>query len=388
MSEYQYYEFQAIDRPLNEKEMRELRTLSTRAEITPTSFWNEYHWGDFKGDPLKMMKMYFDAFLYFANWGTRELMLRLPLTAVVPKEIEPFCSDNAVSLEKTKTHVIFQFHSEDESGDWEPGSDPSLGRLIPLRTELMHGDLRPLYLGWLAALSDPYADLDDDEVEPTVPPGLDSLTAPQKALAHFLRLDDDLLRVAAKASTAQGDARDDESELKNWIEQQPLQEKNQLLAELVKGQRPHLAVELRTRYLREQKSMRRQAITPPPVAGRRTIGELRQAAESLRNERQQRQALAARRKREAQARQATEKRKQYLDQLAGREEQVWAEVKKLTATTKPKNYEMAVEMLKDLRDLGEQRNLVDRFDARLDDLRSHYVRKPAFLQRLKQAGLI
>ena len=41
MSEYQYYEFQAIDRPLTEKEMRELRSYSTRARITPTSFVND-----------------------------------------------------------------------------------------------------------------------------------------------------------------------------------------------------------------------------------------------------------------------------------------------------------------------------------------------------------
>ena len=34
MSEYQYYEFRAIDRPLDEDERDELRALSTRAEIT------------------------------------------------------------------------------------------------------------------------------------------------------------------------------------------------------------------------------------------------------------------------------------------------------------------------------------------------------------------
>jgi len=38
MSEYQYYEFQAIDRPLTDREMGELRSYSTRARITPTSF--------------------------------------------------------------------------------------------------------------------------------------------------------------------------------------------------------------------------------------------------------------------------------------------------------------------------------------------------------------
>ena len=45
VSEYQYYEFLAIDRPLSEAERAQLRALSTRAEITATRLTNEYHWG-------------------------------------------------------------------------------------------------------------------------------------------------------------------------------------------------------------------------------------------------------------------------------------------------------------------------------------------------------
>ena len=63
MSEYQYYEFAAIDKPLNEKDMKALRNLSTRAQITPTSFVNEYNWGDLKGDPLKLVEKYFEKVL-------------------------------------------------------------------------------------------------------------------------------------------------------------------------------------------------------------------------------------------------------------------------------------------------------------------------------------
>jgi len=36
MSEYQYYEFQAIDRPLTVSQMKELRGHSGRAMITPS----------------------------------------------------------------------------------------------------------------------------------------------------------------------------------------------------------------------------------------------------------------------------------------------------------------------------------------------------------------
>lgn len=58
MSEYQYYEFLAIDNPLDERQRAELRVLSTRTRITATSFVNEYHWGDFRGNPDALMERY------------------------------------------------------------------------------------------------------------------------------------------------------------------------------------------------------------------------------------------------------------------------------------------------------------------------------------------
>jgi hypothetical protein len=39
MSEYQYYEFAAIDRPLTREQMTQLRVLSSLTTITPTRFW-------------------------------------------------------------------------------------------------------------------------------------------------------------------------------------------------------------------------------------------------------------------------------------------------------------------------------------------------------------
>lgn len=93
MSEYQYYEFRAVDRPLTDAEMLEMRAVSSRADITPTRFVNEYNWGDFKGSPARWMERYFDAFLYLANWGSRELMLRLPRQALDPHAAEPSARD-------------------------------------------------------------------------------------------------------------------------------------------------------------------------------------------------------------------------------------------------------------------------------------------------------
>jgi hypothetical protein len=65
VSEYQHYEFQAVDKPLSGTAMEDLRALSSRAKITPTRFQNVYHYGDFRGDPLSLMKEYFD--MRYAN---------------------------------------------------------------------------------------------------------------------------------------------------------------------------------------------------------------------------------------------------------------------------------------------------------------------------------
>lgn len=100
MSEYQYYEFQALDRPLTQHEMRELRKCSTRATITATRFVNHYEWGDFKGDPSTWVQKYFDAFLYFANWGTHRLMLRLPSQALDIKTARRYLRGHSVAEHK------------------------------------------------------------------------------------------------------------------------------------------------------------------------------------------------------------------------------------------------------------------------------------------------
>jgi hypothetical protein len=38
---------------------------------------NEYHSGDFKGDPNQLMRHYYNEHLYVANWGTHRLKFRL-----------------------------------------------------------------------------------------------------------------------------------------------------------------------------------------------------------------------------------------------------------------------------------------------------------------------
>src|SRR5262249_27983888 len=84
MSEYQYYEFAAIDRPLTTVHRQQLRAISSRAHITATSFVNTYNFGDLKADPLKLLERYFVLFIYVANWGMRWFAMRVPTRAAMP----------------------------------------------------------------------------------------------------------------------------------------------------------------------------------------------------------------------------------------------------------------------------------------------------------------
>src|SRR6266550_2088332 len=106
MSEYQYYEFVAVDKPLTSTQQQELRAISTRARISTSSFVNDYQWGDLKADPRDLMERYFDAFLYLANWGTRQVTLRLPTTALDPDVVAAYCVGDSASWWQTRRHIF------------------------------------------------------------------------------------------------------------------------------------------------------------------------------------------------------------------------------------------------------------------------------------------
>jgi hypothetical protein len=279
MSEYQYYEFLALDRPLTAAEQAEIRELSTRARITATSFTNEYEWGDFKGSPELMMQRYYDAHLYLANWGTHRIMLRLPRTLLDPETTGQYCIDSRVSVSATDEHVILDMTSEDEVGDWEEGAEDSLSAIVGVRSELAAGDLRALYLAWLSAYSDWEGDEgafdEDEELEPPVPAGLGALTAAQRALADFLRVDPYLLRSATKTSPALPEVTDDGRLLAAHVAGLSARDKDRLLMLVVHNQAGRARMEL-------LRGMRTEPTEGPGVRPRRTVAELLGTAASLR----------------------------------------------------------------------------------------------------------
>lgn len=377
MSEYQYYEFQAIDRPLTVAQMRELRSVSTRATITPTRFVNEYEWGDFKGNPALWIEKYFDLFFYYANRGSRDFMLRLPDNLLDHELARRYCCGDAAAARRKGEHVILAFHSEDEGEHWSE-DETELSALFPLRADLAHGDHRCLYLAWLLCVQ--AGEVEDDVEEPPIPAGLRSLTVSLRAFSDFLRIDIDLIEVAAERSPDQEDAAPRE-ELERWISSLADAEKTRMLLEAAHdGRNPQPCLLAGFRDSR--------GVAAREAGKRRTVAQLlkaaRERAEAGRRQAQER-AERERVRREEEARAARER---YLNDLAKQGEDVWVKVDQLIATKQPKKYDEAVTLLKDLQDLATRDGKEREHSARLGHIRKQHEGKPSLIGRLRKAGLL
>jgi hypothetical protein len=367
VSEYQCYEFVALDRPLTAKQMAELRAISTRADITPTRFWNEYQWGDLKADPRKLMERYFDAHLYFANWGTHRLMLRIPKARLDLKALKPyFVGRHAARLTSTGEHVLIDLGSDTEEPEYDEQSEGSLAALSPLRAELMRGDLRPPYLAWLLAVS--ADDLDDDAEEPPVPAGLGELTAAQEAMVEFLRIDVDLVSAATSASAA---VAKDDAPFRSWLAALPTKEKDAWLTRAAHDPELGLGGELLRAF---------RGTTMAEHRGTRcTVRELRALAEAQRAEREKVEAARAKKSRAA----AEAARVRHLTKLARDVEGAWSKLEKLVAAS---DYDVAVKLAIDLRDLSTREATAPAFARRFEALRRRQLRRRGFFDRWKRAN--
>jgi len=259
MSEYQYYWFEAIDKPLTVQQQGELRAISTRAEIDARRFVNEYHFGSFKGRPLELVKQYFDAHIYYAGWSTRVLMFNIPAKCVDLKLAEKYCTEHTFEIVENGADLIFCFNIWIEMGEgwWQRNAEAQ--QLILLRDDILGGDYRCLYLAWLAQKRDDHCRKEDnDGIPPPVPAGLRTLTEPLKMFAEFMYLDDADLEEAANLS---GDRPKPPTtkELKDWIIALPEKVKHDTLLSLLAEEETPQTVRrtLLNRFLKDRRNHKR-----------------------------------------------------------------------------------------------------------------------------------
>ena len=367
MSEYQYYEFQAIDRPLSDADREALRALSTRARITATSFTNSYEWGDFKGNPGNLMERWFDLHLYLANWGSRRLMIRLPEHLVDRSFVETFIAEaDCVSVKVSGENLIVVIDRDGlEFVDWDDGSG-WLAALAPLRAEVLAGDLRLFYLLWLTAVE---ADVFlADQPEPL--PGIGPMSASLAAFAAFFGIDTNLVQAAAERPTDRAAKPMSAAAVREIIAMIAPSDQTTMLARLYDGD-PHVAVELRARVRR--RIVANGSGTPPEAV--RTVGELRARAKEIGLEKDRLRLDEAEKVRRAR-----------LLATSRRGNAVWREVESEIERRNAAGYDKAVTLLLDLQAVAVDSNAVDDFVRQLRAIRQRHARKGQLIERLTRLG--
>ena len=381
MSEYQYYEFVAIDRPLTRDDMAELRACSSRATITPTSFVNAYNWGDLRADPADWMRHYFDAFVYTASWRSCRLSLRLPHQAIDKAELERFATGYALTIDDSGTHWIINWSLEESEDDERFGMETGRGwmaSLVPLRDELLRGDLRPLYLGWLADVS--ADDFEDEAIEPEVPPGMSQLTAAQQALVEFLEIDPDLVAAAAARSMDIDEYLQDDDSVEVWVAELRRNEIRTVFNLLLQGASQQAERWVKSAFfawLKESGSRETSPAKPRKVA---ELLALAGEAEKLRLEREE----------EERARQEAERRKQreaYLLTLAADFDRHWKTIHQHAERATASSYDEAKRIIVDLADAYVLTSSRNAFDQALCRFMARRAKRGALVRRLVEAGL-
>jgi hypothetical protein len=378
MSEYHYYEFRAVDRPLTDRQMRELRAVSTRAAISRTSFSNHYEYGDLKANPRDLLVKYFDASLYFAHWMHLEIAFRFPKDAVDVKALRRYAGGHTFDVRMMGGDAIVAISVESDGETFDAADDGSawLSSLIGVRADIANGDRRAPYLAWLLDVQ--CGVVDDDAPEPARPESLGTLSPALDSLVDVIGLDRDLVSVAAEGAP-RAIAPPSHRDLHRWVSGLDGREHVALLTRVAGGD-GSVSTELLRRF--RQQAPRQAAALPL-----RTAGELRAKAEAIARTRLdaagQREARErARREREEQA-----SRERYLTGMAKRERQAWERVDGLIGTKRPGDYAAAVTLLVDLRDINGRNRRDAAFAQRLATIRARHAKKPALLARLAKAGL-
>ncbi len=374
MSEYQHYEFMTIDRPLTKAQLEEVNDLSSHIEASATHALIIYHWGDFKHDPIDVLHRYFDAFLYWANWGSPQLAFRFPRGILPDNLLDGYDLEDFVNFTHYKEYDILDIHFGEIEGP-DTWIEYDLGSLIPIREELIEGDLRSLYIVWLAAQNmmggyeedEDEVDEEDDISVPPVPPGFGALTEAQQELAALLQVPEELLVAAARhSSTGKVAVSSSDEDIAAWVKLLPPHRGYEYLVRLAQNE-PGLG----RLFLRELRERNKTGATPP-------TGE-RVAYATLLAESAAVKAQLEREKRE----QAQAARRSHLQEVDEHKDSYWQQADEEAGRGSGSGYDEAVRILIELRDAADHFKENQAFQARFRAWVGSHMRRPALIKRLQ-----
>ncbi len=371
MSEYQFVHFIAIDRPLDDEQLEFMQRQSSRATVTRREFTNEYHYGDFRGDAVEMMRRGFDLHVHFANFGIRKLMFRLPYGFPGGvASLKPYLIKHNLEWKQDTDGPggLLTVHPESDAGRWEEyvsELEDLLTELTPVREMLINGDLRPLYLAWLAC--EPF-----ESQEPPVPAGLQALPKPLRVMADFYEIKSDLLLVAAEESEAVQEPVAKPLPIHEWLQKKSEKQRLTLLEELLNDESGIIRADT-------LQSIRKTVKTSlwPVRHTKRTMEDLHRLAD-------EHAVIRQRQENEAHEKQ----RKKRLAAMAKNPGETVAAVSELVAMRSIAKYSQAVTLLCDLREALGPDIGPDFTSSVAAELRVLFPRTNGLIAKLKEQGFL
>lgn len=369
MSEYQRYEFMTCDRPLTKVQLDAVRALSSHIEATATHALIEYHWGDFKHNPIDVVHKFFDGFLYWANWGAPQLALRFPHGILPDDLLAQYDFDEYVTFTQHADYDILDIHFNEMEGpdEWE---EYELGSLIAIRDELLTGDQRSLYIAWLAIQRMCGSAVSEEDDAISVPPAFSKLTTAQRALAELLQLPSELLSAAARHSLASPPAPVPESadDLIESITLLSPDQRDDFLVRLARNE-PGLSHQL----IRALRALRPDRASTTSASGEHvTYTTMLTESKAIKI-----QAERTKREQEEKAHQ------QHLQHIRDHQDEYWRQVDLAMARTSGAGYDKSAQLLDELRESANQFNDAQAFQARFRAWVGPHLRRPAFIKRLQ-----
>ena len=378
MSEYQYVAFQAVDRPLDDRQLQFAERQSSRADVSRWSLTCEYNYSSFRGDVDGLLRRGYDVHLLYANYGDRQIKLRLPNGLPFAKKIwSQYIGENLVwKRDKKGRGGILSLAPYHESGELDEVWDFSsyLVAAVQVRERLMVGDLRALYVLWLCAADDSYDDL-NEVIEPPVPHGL--LEAPSwcSGLLEFYGLDPLLLVAASEDVDGAPATMSLDQVVNDWIESVNNDRAKRLLRNLLISDTDSVKASL----LAEIRDSAETAAWPTTNRDR-TLQSLFEQSDRLRSKENDKQVRKAKAKAKREAAKAERQRQERMKQMVKNPKKWLREAENLAEARGTDNYEAAADVLADLREaLGHDGEDITRNHA------AHLVKRYPTLTRLKSS---
>jgi len=378
MSEYQYVAFQAVDRPLDDKQLEFAERQSTRAEVSRWQFSVEYNYSSFHGDVDGLLRRGYDVFLQYTNYGNREIKMRLPNGLPFEKKVwSKYVDGERLTWKKDakKPAGILTLHPFHEELDqvWDFGR--YVDAAVRVRQQLVEGDLRALYLLWLCAADDDYED-PCEVIEPPVPGGLGQLVDTCGDFLDFFELDPLLLQAAAEGSGESPEVVSRDQQVADWVGGISADDAKRHLAEFILGDPAAVRAELLSAIRDSGETM-----AWPVVHLGRTMAALMERTDALRRAQSAKEERQRKAKEKREAAKAERERQERMKQMLKDPQQWLRKAGQLVDQRGTDNYRAAADILADLREAvgGDEGEKITRKQA------AHLAKKHPTLNILKSS---